>query len=450
MKKSIATAIIMALILSLLTLPMAYGRPVMGWYGVEEAEGWKIIKTDVITIAVPSTQTIPMFIWWYDNDDGILYSIKYEGLAEAWLFPSEEFGQGKLFEDAKGFKNEFMVRVRANPHGWIENTWFISKIDQVVMSLHPFFFSFFEGVSWGLTEITPIYAIDGNVVGIAFAFILDESMDPNFKFTEGNILIRNTVFLVPVEMQIGDVRATLSKAELKSDIVISGWQWNYDVFMSTFQESSDGSPEANPRLVLSAKFNVLGVGEADRLDVMNQARDDAVGDQYMVEARVMTGDNIMTLSSKIDQEDEIGSRDGIPRLEILAKGSTATGFFDFVPKALIVHEGQIEQVDVEGVYWAINGVVKTFLVYPYFGDCTFEHDPLIGVSSLELEGGAAQYTFTPPVGSKDIVPPSQAINLVPLPTPSLELALGAAIFAVLVIAVISTAKKIKIEVLNDA
>ncbi|MGQ9719303.1 MAG: hypothetical protein ACUVWK_05655 [Nitrososphaerales archaeon] len=450
MKKSIATAIMMALILSLLTLPMAYGRPVTGWYGVEEVEGWKIIKTDVITIAVPSTQTIPMFIWWYNNDDGILYSVKYEGLAEAWLFPSEEFGQGKLFEDAKGFRNEFIVRVRANPHGWVENTWFISKIDQVARSLHPFFFSFSKGVSWSLTEITPIYAIDGSLVGVAFAFVLNESVDPTFKFAEGNILIRNTIFLVPVEMQIGDVRTTLSKAELKSDIVVSGWQWNYDVFMSVFQESSDGSPEASPRLVLSAKFNVFGVGGADRLDLMNQIRDDAVGSQHMIEARVMTGNNIMTLSSKIDQEDKIGSRDGIPRLEILAKGSTATGFFDFVPKALIVHEDQIEQVDVEGVYCATNGAVKTFLVYPYFGDGTFEHDPLIGVSSLGVEGGAAQYAFTPPVGSKDIVPPSQAITLVPLPTPSLELALGAAIFAVFVIAVIATAKKIRMDLLNGA
>jgi hypothetical protein len=450
MKKSIPTAITMALILSLLILPMSYGRPVMGWYVVEEAEGWKIIKTDVITMAIPSTKTIPMFIWWYNNDDGVLYSVKYEGLAEAWLFPSEEFGQGKLFDDARGFKNEFLVRVRANPHGWIENTFFISKIDQVATSLHPFFFSFSKGVSWSLTEITPIHAIDGNLVGIAFAFVLDESVDPKFKFTEGNILIRNTIFLVPVKMQIGDVEKTLSKAELKSDIVISGWQWNYDVFASTFQESSDGSPEASPRLVLSAKFNVLNVGKADRLNLMNQARDDAVSSQYMVEARVRTGDNIVTLSSKIDQEDKIGSKDGIPRLEILAKGSASTGFFDFVPNALIIHEDQIEQVGVEGVYHAANGVVKTFLVYPYFGDSTFEHDPSIGVYSLGLEGGAAQYTFTPPVGSKDIVPPSQAITLVPLPTPSLELAVGATIFAVLVIAIIATSKKIKIEVLNDA
>ena len=162
-RRKIVTAIIIVRLASLITLPMSYGQTIdEERYGIEERDGWRIVRTDVFTVAVPSIETIPMFIWWHNDDNSTLYVAKYEGLAEAWLFTSEQFSHSDLFDDMKGFKNEFMVRAHSN--GWIENPEIVPKINEVSRSLHPFFLPFSQG-KWELTPIQEIKAKDGTLVG---------------------------------------------------------------------------------------------------------------------------------------------------------------------------------------------------------------------------------------------------------------------------------------------
>jgi len=119
-------ALIVIMMMSLVALPIGQGQIIdKGRYSIEEVDGWEKIITETITVAVPSDSTIPMFIWWYNNDNSILYVAKYEGLAEAWLFTSEQFSHDKLFVDNKGFRYEFIVR--ANSHGWMETSGFVLK-----------------------------------------------------------------------------------------------------------------------------------------------------------------------------------------------------------------------------------------------------------------------------------------------------------------------------------
>jgi len=445
-RSKIATAIIIVMLASLITLPTSYSQTIdEGRYGIEEKDGWRIIRTDVFTVAVPSTETIPMFIWWHNDDNSTLYVAKYEGLAEAWLFAPEQFSHADLFDDMMGFKNEFMVR--AHSHGWIENPEIVPKINQVSMDLHPFFFPFSQG-KWELTPIQEIKAKDGTLVGLAFAFILTESKDPSFEFAEENIMIRNKIFFDPVKMQVEENEVILSKAELKSDMIISNWKWNWDTFIGALEGPTASLPEITPKLVLSAKFNVRSVSEGNLINIMNEERDDISGvDQDSLEVMVRVRERIMVVG-KIDKEDEISATNGLPKLEILAERGTMAGFFKFDPRATIIYEGQgtTGSVEVKGVSWVANDL-KAFLIYPYFGGNTLLHDPSIGISSPELESEVPKYTFNLPIGSREIVPPSQSIIPIEM-VPFFELVMEAVIFVIIVATVIAFTKKMKIEVLN--
>ncbi|MCP8316288.1 MAG: hypothetical protein H3Z51_05420 [archaeon] len=446
-RSKIVTAITIVMLTSLITLPMSYGQTIdEGRYRIKEEDGWRIVRTDVFTVAVPSTETSPMFIWWHNDDDSTLYVAKYEGLAEAWLFTSEQFSHSDLFDDMKGFKNEFMVR--AHSHGWIENQEIVPKINEVSRSLHPFFFPFSQG-KWELTPIQEIKAKDGTLVGLAFAFILTESTDPSFEFAEENIMIRNKIFFDPVKMQVGENEVVLSKAELKSDIITSNWKWNYDTFIGALEEPTDSLPEIAPKLVLSAKFNVRSVSEENLINIMNEERNDisGVSEQDSLEVMVRVRERIMVVG-KIDKEDEISATNGLPKLEILAEGRTMVGFFKFDPRATIIYEdqGTTGSVEVKGVSW-VSDELKTFLIYPYFGGNTLLHDPSIGISSPELESEVPKYIFNLPIGSREIVPPSQSIIPIEM-VPFFELVMEAVIFVMIVATVIAFTKKMKIEVLN--
>ena len=443
-KGKVGALIAIVLMMSLVPLPMSYGEIIDERYRIEEEDGWKIIITDVFTVAVPSIETIPMFLWWYNDDNSILYVAKYEGLSEAWLFTSEQFSHEKLFDDAEGFNNEFLVR--AHSHGWVVNSWIVLTINQMSKNLHPFSFSFSQG-KWELTPIQEIKAEDGTIVGLAFAFILTESMNPSFKFAEGNIMIRNKIFFDPVEVQVEGSEVILSKAELKSDMIVSNWEWNYDVYVETLGEPPYDFPEIVPKLVLSTKFDIRSVDEGNMINIMNEEKadiEDASGQNLGVKVRV--GDEILVVG-KIDEEDYIVATNGLPKLEILVEGRDVSGFFRFDPRAPIVDQSNIRFINVEGVFWASTGL-KTFLVYPYFGGSTLLHDPSIGISSPELEAEAPKYVFKSPIESRDIVPQPQSIIPIEM-VPFFELVIGAVIFVMIVFAVIVVSKKMKIEVLYD-
>ena len=440
-RKITVLTVIVIIFLTILPVGSSQSNDI-GRYKIELLEGWAIIKTDTLNVAIPSDATIPMFIWWYNNDDSVLYVAKYEGLAEAWLFASETFNHNKLFEDAKGFKNEFIVR--AHWHGWIENPSFILKINEALKNLHPFFFSFSQG-KWELTPIQEIRAKDGRLVGLAFAFILVDPIDSSFEFAKGNIMIRNKLFFDPVEMQVGNDKVVLSKAELKSDIIISNWKWNYDTFRDTLGELSYDLPEIEPKLVLSAKFNIRSSDENRLADILNEERGNIISDQGNINVKVRVGDRTFVVG-KVEEEDDIITINGLPKLEMLTEKGTIVSFFSFTPTATIVYQSDTKSVDVKGVYWATRSL-KAFLIYPYFGKGTLLHDPSIGITSPELEGETPKYIFIPPITSKDIVPPPQSIIPIEI-VPSFELAMGAIAFVIIVAAVIVITKKTKIEVLN--
>ena len=442
-------AIIIAITIFPMILPICYSQSLNETdYIYEELEDWKIVKTDVITIAVPLEKVVPMYIWWYNDDDSIIYVVKYEGLAEAWLFTSEQFRHDMLFDDTKDFKSEFIEH--AHIYGWVGNSIITPKINKAANDLHPFFYTFFDE-KWDLiADMQVIKAQDGKVIGLAFAFKLTESKNPNFDFTEGNILIINRIYFVPVEERIGDSKISLSRSELKSDIIISNWQWNYDFFMNSLGEFSDQIPDLSPRIVLSTKFNVRTVEEENRLNIMNEERDGIIitGEQIELGAEVIIGEKTVELSGAIDEEDKIIASNGLPNLKISTRESIITGFFRFNSKAIIVPQAnngdQSTTEDVEGTFWTINGLLKVFIVYPYFANNLLRHDPSIGVSTLGSEDETPLYVVELPIETGELVPSSQSIISISTllsQVPFLELVLTAILFTIIIVVVVVSTPK---------
>lgn len=359
----------------LLASAVPFALPQKPGYSVEEADGWRIIKTDVITIAVPSNKTIPLYVWWYNEENDTVYVARYAGVAEAWLFGPARFRHHELFDEGEALEHalarkgcrwiaastdEFGEALRAlldaadslmrlGPRAGMaevedmieelndlkkelegvkeklgtvlpeEALEVLNAIDEAMAAIdeatgkleefatapeqtrmgmlnmiatigrtlsevhrtldvamrsmfktvvevrrrlaearkemHPFFFPFPQG-TWELTDIEEIKAEDGTVIGIAFAFKLVDVINPKFEFLEGNVMIRNRLYFVPVEEVVGNETVTLTRAELKSDIIISNWKWNVDAFKEKLGNYSTLFPTLDAKLVLIAKFTV--------------------------------------------------------------------------------------------------------------------------------------------------------------------------------------------------
>jgi len=111
---------------------------------------------------------------------------------------------------------------------------FVKRAKRVKL-LHPPFFSFAEG-NWTLMGPEDITAPNGTVIGLSFAYELAEVHNPAFEFAESNITIRCRMYFVPVVERAGEVNYTVTRAELKQDILIVGWRWNIDLLRELADE----------------------------------------------------------------------------------------------------------------------------------------------------------------------------------------------------------------------
>ncbi len=64
---------------------------------IREENGWKIISTDIITVKFPANGTHPIFIWWYNRDNGTVYVAHYIGLVEFFSPLAKIYYNGKAW-----------------------------------------------------------------------------------------------------------------------------------------------------------------------------------------------------------------------------------------------------------------------------------------------------------------------------------------------------------------
>lgn len=271
--------------------------------------------------------------------------------------------------------------------------------------LHPYQFPFSKGV-WTLEGPSDIKA--GNkIVGVQFTWKLVDVPDPKWNFLIGNIEIRNRLYVTTVQETVKDNVMNLTKAELKSDLIIKKWVWNFDSYYNSLNLdiSNTFGPNAIsnfPKPYLSLGIHFTAVKPASNMfeSFKNMTDSDEVEGHDDVN---INGGSAGKL--KLGEEENVdlelsnikinGNPNLLPSL-ILEKNQTIGGFFRFVPNATVTYPTLSEQyVTVKGFFWPAGSQVKAVLIYPYFGNGTLEHDPSIGVvSRLSPEQPAFEVTVT--------------------------------------------------------
>lgn len=281
---------------------------------------------------------------------------------------------------------------------------------------HPFYFPF-DAAKWSLIGPENITDNNGNVIGMQFSFNLTEVHDKRFKFAEGNILIRNRFYFVPVQEKINDQTMNITRAELKSDIIIKHWEWNFYEAVKHKPDNKTIEPLIinilsmfKPTLVLKAHFTSPLMPSDPYKDfniLLKQGGEDEVeiGDEEVEthgEHGLKLGVN-MENDTKIE-EHEI-NRVRMPGLVIKTSGGLVGGFFRFVPNATVTYpNGTKEIVPVKG-YFILHGKhVTTFLVYQYFNNGTLEHDPSIGITAPEVSQETPVYQVSATGGQVTVKP----------------------------------------------
>lgn len=262
---------------------------------------------------------------------------------------------------------------------------------------HPFYFPF-DSAKWSLVGPQNITDNKGNVIGMQFSFNLTEVHNKRFKFAEGNILIRNRFYFVPVQEKVDNRTMNITRAELKSDIIIKHWEWNFYEAMKHRHDNTTIEPFImsilsvfKPTLILKAHFTSPVMPSDPYKDfnvLLKQGGEDEIetGENKEIEVH---GEHGLKLGVNMENDTEIEdheiNRVKMPGLIIKTSNSTIGGFFRFVPNATVTYlNGTKKIIPVKG-YFILHGKhVTAFLVYQYFDNGTLEHDPSIGVAAPDV------------------------------------------------------------------
>jgi len=393
---------------------------------ITEEEGWKKIKTDVITILFPADGRKPTFLWWYTKDPERIYVVKFQGLIEYFTFV-EPF-----------YKERYQANAERLHELFISPKWMLlrQEIRETVMNMYRNWhlpYLPFSACRWTLTEVGNVTDSDNKVIGLAFAFKLVKAYLPRFEFAEGNITIRCRFYYEPVEeiSVDGVYDYSVAAGEMKMDFVVNNWKWNIDLvkpLISTLKEQGIEIPKSKSGLSLwinIAYINITRIaeamGEPDKIELWSTTS------HMMVEGRRI-----------FVKRDYTGTEDERPidvpkrlrehfKLQFATEDKTLPGFFKFVASAKV--SGEPEPVEIKASYIEAGAYMRLFIGYPYFGDKTLEHDPSMGVEVPETttpEATTPKYRMEVPTGSQVMPRVLGGLGL-PFITPELVMVLVAVV-----------------------
>jgi hypothetical protein len=334
--------------------------------------------------------------------------------------------------------------------------------------LHPFYFPFDKG-TWMLDGPTEIKMGD-EVIGVEFSWKLIDVPDSKWSFLEGNVEIRNRLYFGTVEERLGGTILNLTRAELKSDLIVRRWEWNFGAFYKMFvgdenatSTSDEGSFPVKPYLSLSIHFTAVKPSPRifdELVELSDKEEPDRVEAldifQGQGKSKMKLGD-VEDVDVELKETKIVGHAKLLPGL-ILAKNQTVGGFFRFLPTATVTYANTrslsqaTEQLNVRGFFWPAGKQVKACLLYPYFGDGVLEHDPSIGIissqSESEIEELNARVTVTGSTINAIPVSVKQRPLVAPTLVPSSAL-IGMAIVTAVCILALAFSRKKKIEILGE-
>ncbi|MGQ9781284.1 MAG: hypothetical protein ACUVQ8_03370 [Nitrososphaeria archaeon] len=332
---------------------------------------------------------------------------------------------------------------------------------------HPFYFAFDKGV-WSLEGPTDI-KIGDKIIGVGFFWKLIDVPDPKWSFLEGTVEIRNRLYFQTVEEKVNNTLLNLTRAELKSDLIIRRWEWNFNVFYKTFVGNAtstlapaEDSFAVKPYLSLSIHFTAVKSSSKmydDIIKLSDKGEPEEVEALEIVEGqgkpKIKLGDT-EDVDLKLKETKIVGHARLLPGL-MLAKNQTVGGFFRFVPNATVAYPNvkslleATKQLNVRGFFWPAGKQVKAFLLYPYFGDGIIEHDPSIGIISSQSESEIEELGAKVTVAGSTISANPVTSKPKPLVSPTLvpsSVLVGMVIITVVCIIAVAFSRKKKIEVLS--
>lgn len=401
--KNLFVTMFLAILLMSLALPtLTQPALAQSTQVITEEDGWKKIKTDVITVLFPADGRKPTFLWWYTKDPERIYVVKFQGLIEYFTFV-EPF-----------YKERYQANAERLHELFISPRWMLlrQEIRETVVNMYrnwhlphlPF-----SACRWTLTEVKNITDRDNKVIGLAFAFKLVKAYLPRFEFAEDNIMIRCRFYYEPVEeiSVDGVYDSSVAAGEMKMDFVVNDWKWNIDLvkpLISTLKEQGIEIPKGKSGLSLwinLASINITRIAEAmwepDKIELWSTTS------HMMVEGR-----RIFVKRDYTRTEDERPI--DVPKrlrehfkLQFAIEDESLAGFFKFVASAKMTNATGSYAVPVKASYIEAGAHMRLFIGYPYFGDETLEHDPSIGVEVPETttkEATIPKYRVEVPTGSQ--------------------------------------------------
>lgn len=274
------------------------------------------------------------------------------------------------------------------------------RLKDLSQGFHPALLAF-AGCSWELTEPQEIRLENGTSIGLAFNMTLTEAPH-KFDFAEGKvklaIRIYNSTVLETVEAGGEPFSYEVAAGEMKIDLIIENWDWNFDPKTVSLLNTSITVSPALALWVDASSFVINGSPEVlfDDLEgleipaVNGTMKFSADGTNATLNIKGYEQDaKDLGFKIKLIQRSVAGKLMNFPapaKLRLTEEG-TLGGFFKFVPKAVVTDpSGNESAVNVTAAYLTAGNHVKVYLCYPYFNG-TLTHDPSLGVEKASEGAG---------------------------------------------------------------
>ena len=235
---------------------------------------------------------------------------------------------------------------------------------------------------------------------------------------------------------VDDVNYTLTKAELKSDLIIKQWVWNLDILKLYLGDYQRYMPLLKPNLILMAMFKVDHNVTNSTVKYMNRVHTNIVKGKHLV----LTPGTVIKYkgtSYKHSAEVEMELSIKLPKIIITSNETTVAGFFRFIPYAIVTYENETRvKVEIYGVFLLTTKHLFVSLIYPYFNGGELHHDPIFGIEGVTMkEEETPSYTVS--VGDEGIESVSGgAEELTQVAKPLIDYTTLAALVIVITLAVI--------------
>jgi hypothetical protein len=355
---------------------------------------WIRLETDLITILFPANGKKPMFLWWYSNDTNNVYVMKYKGLIEYLSFDVPYYLRRY---EANSLTIQERLEAKYAMSGPHQNQ-IRNKILAYIaghLGLHSPFLPF-SACEWNLTGPTLVPKGD-NIYCVSFNFTLTKAPSI-FSFAENNVIIRCRFYNGSVEESAGTYNYTVGAGQMKMDLVVKNWTWNIDRLQPLFDVLEEQYEISVPRKTGLALWINLASIKIDDLHYVEDEIENSADNIVETVAGVRATASNMVFGGKrhrITKNDTVAGVDEKPitlryrlreqlRMHFANEDETLAGFFSFVSTANVIdpETGEMTPENVTASYIAAGGHMRLFLGYPYFGNQTLEHDPLIGAEYI--------------------------------------------------------------------